>query len=186
MMDRYHFPSHPRRLLVNGVTAVGSPWWANAPDANCLSVVGPSQPATAPNWDACPTLYLTGCPIIPTSIYDIVAVEAFDLQSAPPTAGETQLKPGVKWFGDVVGFFCGVDWTRPNLTANIDDAVAAIITFQDPDAVNATHVSITDIHPLLSGTQINRVVNFDDVFAIIQGFQGMEYPGFEMDLCTDP
>ncbi|MCH8147328.1 MAG: hypothetical protein IH987_04940, partial [Planctomycetes bacterium] len=172
--------------LVNGVTAVGSSWWANAPDAKCLSVVGPSRPATAPNWDACPTLYLTGCPIIPTSIYDIVAVEAFELQSAPPTAGETQLKPINKWFGDVVGNFCGLNWTPPNRTVNADDFVAAIKTFQDENAINATHVSITDIHPLLSGTQINRVVNFDDVFAIVQSFTGIVYPGPGIDLCTDP
>ena len=96
------------------------------------------------------------------------------------------MKPGVKWFGDVVGFFCGCDWTRPNGTTSIDDAVACIKTFQDPNAFNATHLSIADIHPILSGTQINLVVNFDDVFAIIQGFQGMEYPGFELDLCPDP
>ena len=172
--------------LVNGVTAVGSSWWANPADAKCVSVVGPSQPATAPNWDACPTLDLTGCPIIPTSIYDIVAVEAGGIDSSPPTVGETQLKPGVKWFGDSVGFFNGVAWTRPNGTTSIDDAVACIKTFQDSHAFNATHVSITDIHPLLSGVQINKVVNFNDVFAFIQGFQGLEYPGPGIDLCMDP
>ena len=172
--------------LVSGVTAVGSSWWANAPDAKCLSVVGPSPPATAPNWDACPTLYLTGCPIIPTSIYDIVAEEAFEVLSAPPTAGETQLKPGVKFFGDAVGFFCGLNWTPPNRVVNADEFVAAIKTFQDPDANNATHVSVTDIHPLFSGVQINRVVNFDDVFAFLQGFMGNEYPGPGIELCTDP
>ncbi|MCH7913529.1 MAG: hypothetical protein IH856_10910, partial [Deltaproteobacteria bacterium] len=52
--------------LVSGVTAVGSQWWANAPDADCIAVVGPTRPAVPPNWDACPTLHLTGCPIIPT------------------------------------------------------------------------------------------------------------------------
>ncbi|MCH8147545.1 MAG: thrombospondin type 3 repeat-containing protein, partial [Planctomycetes bacterium] len=124
--------------LVASVTAIGSSWWANDPDTECISVVGPSQPATAPNWDACPTLYLTGCPVIPTSLYDIVAVEAGGIDSSPPTVGETQLKPGVKWFGDAVGIFCGVDWEPPNGTTNIDDTVAAIKTFQNPNAINAT------------------------------------------------
>ena len=53
--------------LVNGVVAIGSVWWANPPDADCVSIVGPTQPALLPNWDACPTLHLTGCPIIPTA-----------------------------------------------------------------------------------------------------------------------
>ena len=102
-----------------------------------------------------------------------------------PLAAETQVKPGVKWHGDAVGFFDGVTWTPPNLNVNIDDAVAAIKTFQNPSAFNATHVSVTDVHPNLSGAQINKVVNFDDVFVQILGFQGFEYPGPEIDLCPD-
>ena len=69
---------------------------------------------------------------------------------------------------------------------NIDDAVAAIKTFQDPNANNATHVSVTDVHPNQNGTQINKVVNFDDVFDQILGFQGFEYPGSTIELCADP
>ncbi|MCH8147544.1 MAG: hypothetical protein IH987_06045, partial [Planctomycetes bacterium] len=45
---------------------------------------------------------------------------------------------------------------------------------------------ITDIHPLLSGVQINRFVNFDDVFAFVQAFTGIEYPGSEIGQCEDP
>ncbi|MCH7993876.1 MAG: hypothetical protein IIB57_05460 [Planctomycetes bacterium] len=44
-----------------------------------------------------------------------------------------------------------VDWTPPNGVTSIADTFAAIKTIQDPDASHATHVSITDIHPLLSG-----------------------------------
>ncbi len=69
---------------------------------------------------------------------------------------------------------------------NIDDALAAIKTFQNPNAINATHVSVTDVHPNLSGTQINKVVNFDDVFVQFLGFQGFEYPGPAIELCADP
>ena len=97
-------------------------------------------------------------------------------ESSQPTIGKTQLKPGVKWFGDAVGLFCGTEWTPPNGTASFDDTVPAIKTFQDPSAFNATHVSVTDIHPLLNGVQINRLVNMNDVFTLIQPFTGIEYP----------
>jgi len=91
-----------------------------------------------------------------------------------------------------VGFFTGTEWTAPNNTTNIDDAVAAIKTFQDPSKTpgcpappcNATHVSVTDMEPNLpGGPQINSVVNIADVFSIILGFQGFEYPGTDLTLC---
>jgi|GEM_PF-2518695 len=171
--------------LVNGVTAVGSSWWANPPDANCISTVGPTQPSVPPNWDACAILHLTGCPIIPTSTYDIVAVVG-GFEIGPPLIGETQLKPGVKWHGDAVGIFDGLAWTPPNGATNIDDAVAAIKTFQNPSGFNATHVSVTDVHPNLNGAQINKIVNIDDVFVQILGFKGLEYPGPAIHTCLDP
>ena len=105
------------------------------------------------------------------------------LTSDPPLLGETQAKPGVKWHGDCVGFFDGDNWTAPNSVTSIDDAVAAIKTFQNINAFNATHVSVTDMVPNLNGAQINKIVNINDVFAIILGFQGQEYPGAEIELC---
>ena len=179
--------------IVNGVTAVGSHWWADTPDAECISVVGRSQPASPPNWDPCPTLHLTGCSMIPTSTYDISVVVG-GLVSDPPLSAATQAKPGVKWHGDCVGFFTGTEWTGPNANTNIDDAVAAVKTFQNPSATpgcpappcNATHVSVTDMVPNLNGMQINKIVNINDVFSIILGFQGQEYPGPQIELCLDP
>lgn len=55
--------------------------------------------------------------------------------------------------------------------------MAGIKTFQDPNAVNATHLSVTDVDPNLNGDQINLIVNIGDVFVIILVFQGQEYPG---------
>ncbi len=74
---------------------------------------------------------------------------------------------------------------------NFDDATAALKTFQGPTAVNATHVSVTDVHPNRPtlpppGNQINKLVNVDDVFQFIQAFQGAAYPGPEIELCSDP
>ena len=87
------------------------------------------------------------------------------------------------WHGDGVGYFTGTKWTAPNGTTNFDDVVAAIKTFQDPNAINATHVSVTDMEPNLDGTQINRLVNINDVLSIIKGFQGFEYPGSDLTQC---
>jgi len=186
--------------LVNGVTAVGSSWWANPPDADCISIVGPTRPVSAPNWDACSTLHMTGCPIIPTSTYDIVVMDG-DTASDPPLVADTQALPeGAKWWGDVVGNFDpGADgWTPPDGLVSINDAVAAIKTFQNPSLVgpdcgtppcNATHVSVTDVHPAGFPGQPwgtpNQTVDINDVFAIILGFQGGEFPGPDLDQCPD-
>ncbi|MCH8149259.1 MAG: hypothetical protein IH987_14960 [Planctomycetes bacterium] len=167
---------------VNGVGSAG-PWWATAPvngqppsPATCISVLSPNKPTTEPDWSGCPTVHLTGCPIVPTTTYAI-AVEADGVLSGDALF-DTQAKPGAKWMGDVVGTFSGAPdnkWSAPNLTVNADDFVAAIKTFQNPNALNATHLSVTDMEPLQNGTQINLKVNINDVFAIIQGFQGFEY-----------
>ena len=170
--------------LVNGVTTVGSSWWANAPDEDCISIVTATRPASPPDWSACPTVHLTGCPIIPTSTYFIVAVDG-STESDPALAAATQAKPDPKWWGDCVGRFTGTEWTPPNRATNIDDAVATIKTFQE-NALNATHVSVTDLEPALNGSQINKIVNFNDVLAAILGFKGEEYPGPQIELCPDP
>ena len=117
-------------------------------------------------------------------LYDIVAVsDGTAIESAPALAAATQAKPGAVWHGDCVGSFTGTKWTAPNGTTNFDDVVAAIKTFQDPNAINATHVSVTDMEPNLDGTQINRPVNINDVLSMIKGFQGKEYPGPQIELC---
>ena len=183
--------------LVNGVTVVGSQWWANAPDADCIAIVGPTRPVTPPNWDACPALHLAGCPIIPTSFYDIVVMNGIAV-SDPPLAAATQALPADgKWWGDAVGNFTGDEgpppnvWTPPQGVTNFDDVNASLKTFIDPGAANATHTSVTDIHPNrpdLGGNSVhpNRLVSIDDVFQFIQAFQGAEYPGAAIDLCPDP
>ncbi|MCH8147756.1 MAG: hypothetical protein IH987_07140, partial [Planctomycetes bacterium] len=162
------------------------PWWAPAPvngqppsPATCISVVSAAKPAAEPDWSGCPVVHLTGCPIVPTTTYAI-AVEA-DGNLSDEALLDTQAKPGAKWLGDIVGSFTGPlgnppnVWTAPNLTTGADDFVAAIKTFQDPNALNATHLSRTDMEPLQNGTQINLLVNINDVFVIILGFKGEEY-----------
>ncbi|MCH9002362.1 MAG: hypothetical protein IIC02_07290 [Planctomycetes bacterium] len=150
--------------------------------AVCISVVTTTKPASPPDWTGCSAVHLTGCAIVPTTTYSIVA-ETSDGQTSPPALLDTQAKPGVKWHGDTVGFFDGVKWTPPNGTTSIDDAVAAIKTFQDPSAFNATHLSVSDVHPNLDGAEPNLLVSIADVFVIILGFQGLEYPGPDLTQC---
>ena len=74
---------------------------------------------------------------------------------------------------------------------NYDDVNASVRTFQNPNAINATHVSVTDLHPNrpdLGGNSVhpNKLVSIDDVFSLIKAFQGDEYPGFALGGCTDP
>ncbi|MCH7614944.1 MAG: hypothetical protein IH978_04290 [Nitrospinae bacterium] len=95
-----------------------------------------------------------------------------------------------------MGFFSGPPdnvWSAPNLTVSADDFVAAIKTFIDPNQFNATHLSVSDIHPVLNGEQINLQVNINDVLIIIAGFQGKTYgevageaPTFIPDLTQCP
>ncbi|MCH8149545.1 MAG: right-handed parallel beta-helix repeat-containing protein, partial [Planctomycetes bacterium] len=183
--DAHHIRVMIDSTQVNGLIGSG-PWWATAPvngqapsPATCISVLSPDKPATEPDWSGCPVLHLTGCPIVPTTTYAI-AVEAGGILSVEGLFN-TQAKPGSKWMGDVVGGFSGPAgippnvWAAPNGTVNIDDAVAAIKTFIDPNAVNATHLSVTDIHPVLNGVQMTLLVNINDALIIIAGFQGKTY-----------
>ena len=151
----------------------------------------PSPVKASPRPEDCPTLHLTGCPIIPTSSYDIVSVVG-GLASGPPLVAETQALPADnKWWGDAVGVFNGAFWSGPQGVVGFDDVTASLRTFQDPTAINATHVSLTDIHPNrpdLGGISVhpNKLVSIDDVFSFIKAFQGDEYPGFALIGCTDP
>jgi len=183
--------------LVNGVTAIGSEWWAGQPDAACISIMSPIRPAAPPDWTGCGTIHLTSCGFIPTSTYDIVVVDGTTESGA--LSADTQALPGSnKWFGDVVGSFDPVadQWSPPDSLVTINDAVAAIKTFQDPSRVgpgcgnppcNATHTSVTDVHPAGFPLQPwglpNKLVDINDVFTIILGFQGREFPGPQLQSC---
>ena len=97
----------------------------------------------------------------------------------------------IMWWGDAVEAFNGSVWGPPQGVSNFDDVTACLKTFQDPNAINATHVTWTDIHPNrpdLGGISIhlNKLVNFDDVAQFIKAFQGDEYPGGDLAGCTDP
>ena len=105
------------------------------------------------------------------------------LLSDPPLVAQTQAKPGDKWHGDCVGHFDGTQWTPPNGAVSIDDAFAAIKTFQQ-ELPAASHVSVMDVHPVfVGGPHPNRVVGINDVAIIILGFQGFEYAAPDISRC---
>ena len=159
--------------------AEGMTWWVGEPDENCIA--GLVDSGMTRNWDACPTLYIGDCGIVPVSEYTVATV---DSNGVSPTSLVvlTIRKPEPFWWrGDAVGSFTGIVWSGPQGATNFD-VYAAIKTFQGPNAVNATHTSVTDIHPRV----VNRIVNIDDVFFFLKAFQGDEYPfGCPDDPCWD-
>ena len=72
--------------------------------------------------------------------------------------------------------YTGTEWSPPQGHASIDDAVAVIKTWQGGQIVapvgNVAHLSVADVEP----GNINAVVNFNDVFAIVIAFTGAPYP----------
>jgi hypothetical protein len=182
---------------VNGAP-IGGSYWAHQPDANCISQVDAHKPGAPPTWNSCSVVHLAGCPILPTSTYDIFAESGAGEISATALTANTQALPGgSKFYGDCVGSFSPIDdaWTPPDGLVSINDAVAAIKTFQNPGNTtgcatppcNATHVSVTDVHPAGFAAQPwgvpNQAVDINDVFAIILGFQGKEFPGPQIGSC---
>ena len=93
---------------------VGSQWWVQAPvlpgqpflpPGECTALAGPMATAANIDWPnaGCTILHVTGCAIEPTSDYDVRAVAGTSVSGPLPL--QTQLKPGVKFWGDAVGFF---------------------------------------------------------------------------------
>ncbi|MCH8242158.1 MAG: hypothetical protein IH897_06045, partial [Planctomycetes bacterium] len=119
--------------------------WVDAPTADDTALLrsrsaGPWYSADWPD-----VVHVGDSLIAPDSTYEIWAVQELNEDSSQVVEFPTQAAPGVKHFGDAVGFFNGVRWTPPNGAVSMDDVVAALKTFKDPNAFNATHVSITDI-----------------------------------------
>ena len=164
---------------------VGSSWWVQAPvvpgnpllpAGECVALLGPQATAADIDWanSGCTVLHVTGCPIEPTSDYDVRAVAGMSVSGPLPVS--TILKPGVKFWGDTVGFFTGLTWTGPNGFTNIDDVVACIKTWQGGPVVApagaVAHLSVADLDP----GDINLVTNFNDVFTVVLAFIADPYP----------
>ena len=160
--------------------AEGMTWWVGEPDENCL--VGLVDSGMTRNWDACPALHIGDCGIVPVSDYTVVTVDADGVSATSLVVLTIRRPEAQKWWGDVIGAFTGIDWSGPQRFVSFDDVVAVLKTFQVPNAIVATHVSVTDIHPRVP----NRIVNIDVVLFSIRAYQGYEYPfGCPDDPCWD-
>lgn len=168
--------------------AAGMTWWVGAPletaDGDCLAGLVDDVEGglvVERNWDACLSLQISGCGIVPVSDYGVSSVDS-DGDSPTSLVMQTSRRPGVKWWADVTGFFNGTHWSPPNGNTSIGDFVAIIKTFQDVHAFNAAPIPLVDLHPQVP----NRIANFDDVIQAIVAFQGHHYPyGCPDDPCWD-
>lgn len=164
----------------------GSAWWVKEPASpvnpllppgECVALLGSEAMAADIDWvsSGCTVLHVTGCPIEPTSDYEVRAVAGIDVTD--PLTVSTILQPGQgKFWGDTVNDFNGVEWTPPNGFTSMIDVVMVIFTWQGGPVVATdgvvAHLSVADMHP----GDINLVVNFDDVFIVLQAFVGDPYP----------
>ncbi|MBI4717633.1 MAG: PQQ-binding-like beta-propeller repeat protein [Planctomycetes bacterium] len=140
--------------------------WVSAPDAG-----GASTLAAAPVVRIWPeaVVHVGDCRVVPGSAYAVRASnDGTDLTAPLPVT--TVAQPAGKHWGDAVGMFVGGSWLDPDGQVNINDAVAAIRTFQS--ATGAPHFTRTDLHDQAP----NRVVNFTDISYFVRAFQGFAYP----------
>ena len=152
--------------------AVGSVWWVEAPDAD-----GVSRLTSAPvyrDWTE-PMIHIADCPVVPDADYGVRGIAA-GWPIADPNSFclaatvSTTPKPESKHWGDVVGEFTGTEWTGPNGVATMDDIMATVQKFQQPES--APHLTWVDVEPEVP----NLVLNFTDIFQIVQGFKAAPYP----------
>ena len=159
--------------------SLGHVGWVGPPDAEGLAAVVP-DPFVSLIWPD--TVHLHGCEIVPVATYEIRAVPEAGNESDPVVVQTTAAPLTPREWADCVGSFDGTNWSPPQGITNFEDVSAAIKTFVDPTAFNATHVSVTDVEPQTP----NGVVNFNDVFTIVLAFQAEPYPfGCSDDPCRD-
>jgi|GEM_PF-1137161 len=163
---------------LNHPGAQGSTWWVDVPNAKGIALLT-NAPVTR-NWTET-EVHVTGCEIAPVATYNVRASVDDGGTFSPPLAIDTAHQPGGgKFWGDTVGSFDGTVWSPPQGIVNIADAVAIIKAWQV--APGAPPLPVVDVQP----QTINRLVNINDVFAVLLAFQGRPYPyGCPADPCQD-
>ena len=159
---------------------MGQSAWVDEPDpVTGLATLTTAGPVVRV-WNE-PVVHAGGCLIGPVATYEVTATSNSGSTFSAPFAMQTIDQPvGGKWWGDTVGNFNGTEWTPPQGTVNIDDAVAVIKTWQA--AAFAPHASVTDVEPQV----LNRLANFNDLLVVLFAFQGDTYPfGCPSDPCQD-
>ncbi|MFQ5591170.1 MAG: hypothetical protein ACE5HE_08420 [Phycisphaerae bacterium] len=125
-----------------------------------------------------PVIHLGDCEIVPVATYGIRATADGVVFSDAMIIG-TIRKPGVRYYGDVVGAGTGdlpplPGFTGPNGVVNVTDVQAYILTAQG-DSSPSAHTTWVDLHGLGVGSPPNFILNVSDVQRIKFGFEGTAY-----------
>lgn len=153
--------------LTVGPGATGSLGWLDVPDGAGVSRIVDAPVARV--WNE-PLIHVADCGIVPVASYDVRYDTGTAFFSAPLAVHTIAQPAGGKFWGDTVGAFDGSAWSGPNGLVNANDFLAALQSFQVlPGSPHFTWVDVHDEVP-------NQVVNFTDVFNLIQAFQGQAYP----------
>ena len=161
----------------------------------CVGVLGPEATGAEIDWDAagCSTLHITGCPIEPTSEYDVRAVIGGSNASVAVMVPTAPMPLNGRFWGDVAGDNPGgTGWQPPQGTTNINDVFAILETFKGGQVVAPTAIMLHLTWADLQLGDINTVVNIADVQACILAFNqsiaGGVYPfgPADTDGCCDP
>lgn len=122
-------------------------------------------------------VHISDCEIAPAFFYAISATRDGVTFSDPLIMG-TVPKPEGKHWGDVVGSFDGVEWSKPNGLVSVDD-VLAIIKFLTLKP--APHLTVVE----LAGEVPNWLINATDLQLVLKAFTADPYPplGFPTHVC---
>lgn len=151
-------------------TASGRQWWVGVPEPNGVSLLeNDLAPAMFRDWGADDIALITGCGIVTDDSYDIQAIHMeCDIADDDAYSLPVTLPTGARW-GDVIGDFAD-EFLPPDGFANLFDVFAVVLKFQgDPIAPSLSWAD-------LAGETPNRVVNLEDAFQSVLGFQGAGYP----------
>jgi hypothetical protein len=157
--------------------AVGLNWWMDAPGEHGVSrLVG--SPVYR-SWNNDPVLiYIGDCSIVPVATYDIRTTPDGTAFSNPIQIATTH-KPGIRYYGDVVGSGLGdlppmIGFSPPNGVVNVSDVQAFLLTLQGPLSPSVPVVWL-DLHGLGDGSPPDHILNVSDLQRILFGLEGKRY-----------
>jgi len=124
-----------------------------------------------------PVVHVHGCPIIPTSQYEIYVNGPGPIEIPIPFTTQTVPTPSLnsKLGGDIVGVNNGVEWTAANGFASVNDALAMLAIIAG-NAVRPTHdTANVRGSSAADGGCLNSVVSTSDLQMIILSISGASY-----------
>ena len=131
------------------------------------------------DWSGDPKLiYVGDCEIVPAATFEIRATPN-GVAFADPLEVPTIHRPGVRYYGDVVGVGTGNLLPRPGFTppdriVNVTDVQAFLMTAEG-DATPSTPTAWVDLHGIGVGGPPNYILNVSDLQRILFGLAGQRY-----------